>query len=180
MAVREILLLGNEALYAPGREVKAEETGLAARVLGDLKDTLLDFRNRCGFGRAIAAPQIGETVRIIFLNFGGREYGLLNPRLELSGGTFELWDDCMSFPGLEVRLRRHRHCTARYLDAQFRERTLECDGDLSELVQHECDHLDGILAVQRAIDGRSFRLNPEKALRPLPAESFVEKADKGD
>lgn len=169
MAAREILLLGDGRLYKISAEVQRQDRQICMRVLGDLRDTLLNFRAEHGFGRAIAAPQIGELVRIIYMNFGTRELALLNPHLELSGGTFELWDDCMSFPGLEVRLRRHERCTVRYLDEQFQERTLFCEGDLSQLVQHEYDHLDGILAVQRALDGRSFRINPEKAFSSRPA-----------
>lgn len=163
MAVRNILLLGDAVLYKACREIRPEETETAARVIGDLRDTLNDFQRRYGYGRAIAAPQIGEPVRIICMNFEGRGLIFINPKLEFSGEMFELWDDCMSFPGLEVRLRRYRSCTVRFLDEQLQPQTLVCAGDLSELIQHEYDHLDGILAVQRALDGRSFRIRPEKA-----------------
>lgn len=169
MAVREILLLGNERLYHICSEAQPENGGQVGQVLADLKDTLSEFRRVHGYGRAIAAPQIGEPLRIIYLNYGGRELEFINPRLELSGGMFELWDDCMSFPGLEVRVNRHRNCRIFYRDRSFSQRVLNCEGDLSELVQHEYDHLDGILAVQRAIDGRSFRVVPEKFARPTPA-----------
>ncbi|OCN01890.1 formylmethionine deformylase [Clostridium sp. W14A] len=164
MAVREILLLGNKALYTTCRKVSPDETEKAAQVIRDLRDTLDDFQRRYGYGRAVAAPQIGEPVRIICMNFGGHDLTFINPELDFSGETFELWDDCMSFPGLEVRLNRYRNCTVHFLDAQFRPHTLVCEGDLSELIQHEYDHLDGILAVQRALDSHSFRINPEKAL----------------
>lgn len=163
MAVRDILLLGDERLYTVAREVGADELEMAGRVVGDLRDTMAAFRAKYAFGRAIAAPQIGEPVRVIYMNFDGKEYALVNPRLLFSGGTFELWDDCMSFPGLEVRLRRHRLTTVEYKDLDWRDCRLEFADDLSELIQHEYDHLDGILAVQRAIDDRAFRVNVKKA-----------------
>lgn len=66
--VREILLLGNPALYQISSAVKEEETDLIRETVNDLHDTLMDFRKRYGAGRAIAAPQIGVMKRIIYMN----------------------------------------------------------------------------------------------------------------
>jgi len=105
MAVREILLLGNESLYKVSREVSRDEIVKAKQIVEDLHDTMMDFRRTYGFGRAIAAPQINEPFRIIYLNFDDNSIALINPRLEfIDDNKFEIWDDCMSFPGLEVRL----------------------------------------------------------------------------
>ena len=82
---------------------------------------------------------------------------LINPVLtNKSEALMELWDDCMSFPGLLVRVRRHATCDITYRDLDWHKHTIHLDGDLSELLQHECDHLDGVLAVARAIDGKAF------------------------
>lgn len=161
--IRDILLLGNEDLYQTSREVSPEELAKARQVAQDLQDTMLKFRSQYGFGRAIAAPQIGEFLRIIYMNLGNVTYTFINPRLEFGPETFELWDDCMSFPGLEVRLLRYAKTKITYKDLDWQDCTLEFSGDLSELIQHEYDHLDGILAVQRAIDNKSLRVNKEKA-----------------
>jgi peptide deformylase len=84
---------------------------------------------------------------------------MINPVLQPAGEEMmELWDDCMSFPGLLVKVRRFQACRLSYRDLQWIEHTQMLEGDLSELLQHECDHLDGVLAVQRAIDGTSFAL----------------------
>lgn len=164
MAVREILLLGNAKLYEVSREIDRSELAFAGRVVADLHDTMLEFRRKYGFGRAIAAPQIGEQVRIIYMNLDGKACPVVNPRLELQGAaSWEVWDDCMSFPGLEVRLRRHPACILRYKDLEWNDCVLELHDDLAELVQHEYDHLDGIVAVGRAIDCRSLRINKAKA-----------------
>ncbi len=73
-----------------------------------------------------------------------------------------VWDDCMSFPGLLVKVKRHQICTIEYFDKAGRKQQMRLEGDLSELLQHEYDHLDGILAVSRAIDPHSFALRSQK------------------
>ncbi|WP_026895820.1 peptide deformylase [Clostridiisalibacter paucivorans] len=164
MAIREILLLGNENLYKKCKEVSEYEIDKAEQIVNDLHDTIMDFRKSYGFGRAIAAPQIDEFFRIIYIYFNGRSIALINPRLEFEDDEkFEMWDDCMSFPGLEVKLYRYKKCKIYYKDLDWKDCVLDAIGDLSELIQHEYDHLDGILAVQRAIDGKSFRINKNKA-----------------
>lgn len=163
MSVREILLLGNENLYEVCRDISKDEILKAKQIVNDLHDTIINFRDKHGFGRAIAAPQINELFRIIYMNFDNKSIAFINPRLEFeSEDKFEVWDDCMSFPGLEVKVYRHEKCKVYYKDLEWNDCVLEFTGDLSELVQHEYDHLDGILAVQRAIDNKSFRINKSK------------------
>lgn len=164
MTVREILLLGNENLYKVCKEISKDELNKAKKIVEDLHDTMMDFRNKYGFGRAIAAPQINELYRIIYMNFDDNSIAFINPRLEfIEDDKFEMWDDCMSYPGLEVKLYRYKKCKVYYKDLEWNDCILEFEGDLSELIQHEYDHLDGILAVQRAIDNKSFRINKDKS-----------------
>ncbi|MBI5866685.1 MAG: peptide deformylase [candidate division Zixibacteria bacterium] len=162
MAVREILLLGNPALNVPCAAVARDEAESLRSVVADMHDTLMDFRRRWGAGRAIAAPQIGVGKRLIYLHIDSPVV-LVNPRLEnLSTEMFELWDDCFSFPHLLVKVRRHRSCRVVFRDLEWQEHSIMAHDALSELLQHECDHLDGILAVERAIDGRSFAYRSER------------------
>ncbi len=162
MALREILLLGNPRLYTVCDPVLPEESASLAPVIQDLHDTLIDFRRRYGAGRAIAAPQIGVMKRLVYMFIDERKV-FFNPVLDMpSKETFELWDDCMSFPDLLVRVRRNVRCRIRYTDEEWNDRELMLEGPLSELLQHECDHLDGILAVQRALDGKSFMLRSQR------------------
>lgn len=163
MAIREILLLGNENLYIQCKEISKDEISKAKQVIDDLHDTIIKFKNTHGFGRAIAAPQIDEPYRIIYFNIDGKSTAFINPILEFpEDKMFEMWDDCMSFPGLEVRLKRYEKCIIKFKDLDWNDCELAFSGDLSELIQHEYDHLDGILAVQRAIDNKSFRINKSK------------------
>jgi len=164
MAVREILLLGNPLLYQVCEPVAREELPHLAPVVTDLFDTLHDFRARTGVGRAIAAPQIGVLKRLIVMHID-HPVVLVNPVLDqASAALFEVWDDCMSFPDLLVRVRRHVSARMTFRDMEWNEHTLALEGDLSELLQHELDHLDGILAVSRAIDAQSFCLRSQRAL----------------
>jgi peptide deformylase len=131
------------------------------RLAADLRHTLGDFRARRGFGRGIAAPQIGVLRRVIYI--APRIRGpLFNPRIvRRSRRKFLLWDDCFSFPDLLVRVRRHHAITVSYEDLAGRRRTVTATAALAELLQHEIDHLDGILAIDRAIDSKHIILRTE-------------------
>ncbi|TFF84622.1 peptide deformylase [Candidatus Thorarchaeota archaeon] len=156
MAVREILLLGNPLLYQKCDTVHQDELSGLKGAVQDLHDTMMDFRARHGVGRAISAPQIGVMKRLVYMHIDEPTV-FVNPKLtNLSEQMFELWDDCMSFPELLVRVLRHKSCTITYRDVDWNMQSMDLSGGLSELLQHECDHLDGILAVSRAIDEKSF------------------------
>ena len=93
----------------------------------------------------------------------GKPHIFINPTLlDLSSEMIEIWDDCMSFPAIRVKVRRHRTGRINFLDIEWAQQMLSLERDLSELLQHKCDHLDGILAMQRAIDGKSFALRSQR------------------
>ena len=156
-----VLELGHPALRqrctpvgtgAPTPEQRAHAAALQA--------TLAAFRAARGFGRGIAAPQIGVPLRLVALDLGARPYPdggtgplqLWDPAVTWRADeTFTLWDDCMSFPTLLVRVRRHTSLSLAFRDGDGRERRWErVDRALAELLQHELDHLDGVLALDRA------------------------------
>ena len=156
MSKLDILQLGNPLLHEVCQPVDTSASSTVALV-GDLVDTLKSFRDERGFGRAIAAPQVGVRSRlIVVLVPGGFQAAMHNPKIEArSDEMFELWDDCFSFPELMVRVRRHRRVRVSWWEhgGNFR---VDADGDLAELLQHEIDHLDGILATERAVDARAL------------------------
>ncbi|WCT10829.1 peptide deformylase [Mucilaginibacter jinjuensis] len=95
--------------------------------------------------------------RLIYMNID-KPIIFINPELtDLSEGLFELCDDCMSFPNLLVKVKRHQSLTIRYLDENWQPRQWKLENDLSELLQHEYDHLDGILCTMRAVDEKAFK-----------------------
>jgi peptide deformylase len=155
--LEDILLLGDPRLYEVCEEVQKEELPSLQPVVQGMANTILEFRAKYGAGRAIAAPQLGVMKRLVVMNID-RPIAFYNPVLfNESEEMMELWDDCMSFPNLLVRLKRHRFCKMRFQDENWEEQVWDLKDDLSELLQHEIDHLDGILATTRAIDDQSLK-----------------------
>ncbi len=154
----EILLLGDPRLRQPCRPVADFNSQEFREYCRRLKSALQRFRDEHGFGRAIAAPQIGIPLRMIAMNLGEGSLLLVNPELtNQTAARFTLWDDCMSFPWLLVRLERHLSVDLRYRDEQGDPISMvRVEKDVSELLQHEVDHLDGILALDRAMDRDSI------------------------
>jgi len=160
MAARRILQLGDPMLRTVSAPVSASPETDA--IFQDLRDTLAEFRRAHGFGRGISAVQIGEPRRLIYIEFDGRAYRLRNPQyLWQSPEKFRLWDDCFSFPHLMVCVERSEKVLIQYSDQSGEAHTFEAAGPISELVQHEMDHLDGILAIDRALDRNSFSTREE-------------------
>ena len=145
-----VLLLGDPRLRVRSSEVEAFDPA----AFQQLADTLDAFRRQYGFGRAISAPQIGIPKRFIAVNLGQGTFFIVNPVITWrSDETFTMWDDCMSFPDLLVRVERARSLSLDYVDEQGRAKEWrELDQAAAELLQHEIDHLDGILAVDRGTE----------------------------
>lgn len=176
MAERNILQLGTPLLWEKSKAVGNVNDIEVRNLVKDLDDTLAWFRATTGWGRGISAPQIGALLRISFIRIDkalSEESRLLRePRTALpmleplvlmnpeitwrSSETFTLWDDCFSFPNLLVKVSRHTAIEVSYLDAAGKPQQLRALNGLSELLQHEMDHLDGILAVDRRLDDHSL------------------------
>lgn len=171
MPARNILQLGTPLLWERSNGVHDITAPATRTLIQDLGDTLAGFRATTGWGRGISAPQIGELVRISFIRIDKslseesrlsetrkplpltEPLLLINPEITYrSTETFMLWDDCFSFPNLMVKVSRHVAIEVDYVDANGKHRHLRALNGLSELLQHEIDHLDGILALDRAID----------------------------
>ncbi|NND34829.1 MAG: peptide deformylase [Saprospiraceae bacterium] len=156
--IEDILLLGDPLLYKTSLPVAQREVASLEPTINKLGNLVLLFREKYGRGRAIAAPQIGVLKRLIVLNIH-EPVAIINPHLSFPDPEqFDLWDDCMSFPNLLVRIKRYRRCVLTFYDRQWAAHTWHLEGSMSELIQHEFDHLEGILATQRAIDNQSFHM----------------------
>lgn len=154
----KVLLLGDPRLREKSKPVEniSDEDFIPEMEL--LKQALEEFREEKGFGRAIAAPQMGISKRFIALNLGAGPFVIINPEITWkSDETFTIWDDCMSFPDLLVKVKRHTLIQVKYRN-EFGGELIwnNLDRATSELLQHEIDHLDGILAVDHAIDKESI------------------------
>ena len=157
----DLVLLGDSRLYETCAPVLKSELPLVTEWVADLHNVMSEIRAKYHFGRGIAAPQIGVMKRLVYLHLNGQPLVLINPELtQPSTAIFDLWDDCMSFPNLLVRVSRHQSVTVNYTDEHWHSQIWPVQNDLSELLQHECDHLDGVLCTMRALDGQSFKWRP--------------------
>lgn len=124
----------------------------------ELSEALRAFRAEHGFGRAIAAPQIGIGKRMIGLALHGWPTVIVNPEIVWkSDERMTLWDDCMCFPDMLVRVERYASVSVRFMrfDGTSEVKALLSRAE-SELMQHEIDHLDGKLSFDRAVGANPF------------------------
>ena len=155
--LKDILQLGNPLLYEKCELILEHELDQVTEWVAHLANAMKEIRTVYHFGRGIAAPQLGIMKRLFYLDLGNPRI-IINPELiDLSEEMFELWDDCMSFPHLLVKVKRHKHLTIKYKDENWNTLEWKASDAESELIQHEYDHLDGILCTMRAIDEKSFK-----------------------
>jgi peptide deformylase len=160
MPIRNLLQLGDPGLREVAKPVKDPRAPEIRTLVEDLSDTLAFWRKTTGYGRGIAAPQIGANWRVIFLRLPGEDsWPLVNPEITApSGEKIVVWDACLSFLSIFMQVERHKEITVKYQDfeGEWHEIRADEERNLSELLQHEIDHLDGILAVDRITDIRTL------------------------
>jgi peptide deformylase len=167
MAIRPILRMGDPRLLQPSAPVREFGTPALLELIGDMEQTM-----RAADGAGLAAPQIGVMLRVvIFGSAGTPRYPdadpvpytvLINPKLKaLRGGKDEEWEGCLSVPGMRGLVPRYRRLRYRGTDqwGQAIDRTVQ--GFHARVVQHEVDHLDGVLYPTRIKDLRKFGFTEE-------------------
>jgi peptide deformylase len=182
MSVREIVAVGAPVLRAPARELGLDE--LRTPEVQGLIDDLIETR-RAANGAGLAAVQIGAPLRIAVAENEGANPRypykppipltvMVNPALEpLDSETFEVNEGCLSVPDLRGNLTRHVNVRVRYLDRDGNERDEVVRGLTAGTFQHEIDHLNGTLFVDRA-DPRS--LATWEQFERHQRDEFVERA----
>jgi peptide deformylase len=169
MAVRRVRQLGDPILRVRCERVENPKSAATRLVADDLRDTLRVAKQKYKMGRALAAPQIGAPVRIVFVEIDKQRWTMINPEItDVGPEDFLVWDDCFSFPNLLVRVSRAYKATLGYTDLKGKQHTMQLEGPMAELLQHEIDHLDGILALDHATgpDPFAFRAEWEKLHNP--------------
>jgi peptide deformylase len=156
VSVAKILQLGDPRLRTVAAPIAEPDSEASAILRRDLLDTLLSHRSRTGYGRGIAAPQLGTASRMIHIELDG-SHTLMNPRITArSEASMVIWDFCFSYFSIVFPVERSVLVEVKYQDPSGREKTLEATGHMAELLQHEIDHLDGILALDRVQELRSI------------------------
>lgn len=182
MAVRKVLQLGDPVLREKCSEVPDASAPAIRALAEDLSDTLAFWRKNTGYGRGIAAPQIGVSQRIIFLRLPGEDpWPLVNPVItQRSADRIVVWDACLSFLSIFMQVERNREITVRYQDLQGNWKDIRAGElrDLSELLQHEIDHLDGVLCLDRVTDLKTICTKEEFEKRYRAASPYATAASK--
>jgi peptide deformylase len=143
MAIQPVRLFGDPVLRTRAVEVVDFDKELR-RLVQDLTDTMLDAP-----GAGLAAPQIGVGLRVFTWNVEGELGHLVNPVLDLSEETQDGDEGCLSLPGLVVDCRRSLSVVARGFDMHGEPVAIEGSELLARALQHETDHLDGVLFIDR-------------------------------
>jgi peptide deformylase len=161
MALREIIRMGHPTLRQKARPLTREELG--SDRIRCLVEDMVDTLHQAG-GIGLAAPQVGQSLRLAIIEIAGgaTRYGevppvpltvFANPEIEvLDNRTAGCWEGCLSVPGLRGYVERPQHVSVRALDLQGESFELELEGFLATVFQHEFDHLDGRLYIDRLKD----------------------------
>lgn len=162
MAVRSIVLMGDPRIFTVAEPVTEFNSAELDQLITDMEDTMAELN-----GVGLAAPQIGVSKRLVIF---GSDHNLrypdapevpktvlINPVIKvLDENTDELWEGCLSIPGMRGLVARPTHIHYHGFDQYGNEIEREANGFHARVVQHECDHLDGILYPMRMEDLRYF------------------------
>lgn len=164
-APHAIRIVGDPVLRQRAEEVTDIDERLV-RLVDDMFTTMYDAP-----GVGLAAPQVGVQKRFFIydLDHGDGQQVLINPVVEESDGEWEFTEGCLSIPGLHFDIVRPRRIHVTGVDLEGREVSLEADDYLARVIQHELDHLDGVLMVERLDEDQ--RRAARRAVRKLQLES---------
>lgn len=170
MAIRKVARLGHPVLREPCRELTRAEIRSPAlrRLVEDMRETMAEYD-----GIGLAAPQVHEPVRLAIIEFdpgeaerdldaGTSSFTVFNPTTTVLDPTpAGYWEGCLSVPGMRGFVERPRRIRVDYLDEAAKPAQVVADGFLATVFQHELDHLDGVLYVDRLADPKLFAFNEE-------------------
>jgi len=181
MAIKNVLRIGDPALNMPSSPVTEDDYKKIHTIVEDMFDTMKHLD-----GVGLAAPQIGILKRLVIFGFDSNprypdaiavpETILINPLIEpLDSSTDTDWEGCLSIPGMRGLVERPNRIRYSGTDQHGNKIDREVDGFHARVVQHECDHLDGILYVERITDMKSFgfieELEQSQQYNPAPCDS---------
>lgn len=145
MKYRNIFVFGEPVLKEKSRPVEKIDSGIV-KILKEMQKIMINAN-----GVGISAPQIGIPLRLVVIDVGDGPIYMVNPEIVwYSEEKVDFEEGCLSFPGVTVNISRPERVRAAYLDERGRKNLIEADGLLARAIQHEIDHLDGILIIDRA------------------------------
>lgn len=151
MAILEIVKYPNPILSKKSKAV-AKVTPEIKKLIKDMLETMYKAP-----GVGLAAPQVGRSVRLIVLDVGQGPIALINPKITAKHGEQTLVEGCLSLPGIEAPVKRASNVTITGVNEKGEKVTYEAEGMLATVFQHEIDHLDGIVCIDRVADPSLIR-----------------------
>ncbi|MCM8778422.1 MAG: peptide deformylase [Candidatus Omnitrophica bacterium] len=155
MAILKIRLYPDSILRKKALVV-TEFTEEDKKLIKDMIETMYAFE-----GVGLAAPQVGVSKRIFVANPSGergKEWVIINPRILKKSGSEILTEGCLSLPGISAEVKRYKRLVLKYEDLSGEEKVVSLEGLLARIVQHETDHLEGVLFIDRIGVLKRFKL----------------------
>ena len=152
MAIRNIRYDGDMILYKESKRVEVFDEHLK-QMVEDMFETMYKYN-----GVGLAAPQIGILKRVLVIDTGeeGEKLEMINPTITKLEKEVILSEGCLSFPNVFGNVRRYNYTEAEYMTKDGEKKTIKAEGLLAQAIQHEIDHLNGVLFIDQVIDGKFY------------------------
>ena len=152
MAIRNLRYDGDMILYKESKEVEIFDEHIK-QIVEDMFETMYKYN-----GVGLAAPQIGILKRVLVIDTGEKDEKLemINPKITKLEKEVILSEGCLSFPNVFGNVRRYNYTEAEYMTKDGEKKTIKAEGLLAQAIQHEIDHLNGILFIDQVIDGKFY------------------------
>jgi peptide deformylase len=158
MAVREILKMGDARLLRVAKPVERFATRELDALIADMFDTM-----QAASGVGLAAPQIGVPLRVIVVEYEEKQYSVINPEIVDVKGEVTDEEGCLSAPNWQAPVTRATHVLVKGRDRNGKEVRIRAEGWLARIFQHEVDHLDGVLFLDKVQDRSTIHwVEPER------------------
>ena len=152
MAIRNLRYDGDMILYKESKRVEVFDEHLKQKV-EDMFETMYKYT-----GVGLAAPHIGLLKRVLVIDTGeeGEKLEMINPTITKLEKEVILSEGCLSFPNVFGNVRRYNYTEAEYMTKDGEKKTIKAEGLLAQAIQHEIDHLNGVLFIDQVIDGKFY------------------------
>ena len=152
MAIRNLRYDGDMILYKESKRVEVFDEHLK-QMVEDMFETMYKYN-----GVGLAAPQIGILKRVLVIDTGeeGEKLEMINPTITKLEKEVILSEGCLSFPNVFGNVKRYNYTEAEYMTKDGEKKTIKAEGLLAQAIQHEIDHLNGVLFIDQVIDGKFY------------------------
>jgi peptide deformylase len=152
MAIRNLRYDGDMILYKESKKVEVFDEHLK-QMVEDMFETMYKYN-----GVGLAAPQIGILKRVLVIDTGeeGEKLEMINPKITKLEKEVILSEGCLSFPNVFGNVRRYNYTEAEYMTKDGEKKTIKAEGLFAQAIQHEIDHLNGVLFIDQVIDGKFY------------------------